>query len=275
MRCLPSGWFHRLVLMTLLPVTAVAQPTIARSFEQLQGLLDRASIVVVIDTAGRETWGRVVEVSASALTLAVMERDGDRTLTTSRTRTLLEHTIALIVRSDGSGRMGPAIYPASWHKVEAVRPETPITIELETGERRSYCLTSADRDRLQVLTSSGRTETVEKSRVVRMLRRGFDDPVGNGVALGALTGGGAALALVAIERRRCGPTCNEPPNVAALTVTVTALYAGAGALVGWIVDRSHKGTDVLFPVAPAPRSSISVSPVLWSGSRGVRLTIRF
>ena len=52
-------------------LTGCAARTPARSFPDLQPRLKRGATVYVIDSTGNETKGRIVEVSSSALTLAV------------------------------------------------------------------------------------------------------------------------------------------------------------------------------------------------------------
>lgn len=262
-------------VLVAVAVNSAAAQNIAPSFERLQEFLKAGEDVYVVDHAGQETWGRVVDISASTLTIARMHRSKTGTVITDDRRTFREDTVTRILRSDALGAKGATLYPASWHRVQALQADTPISVVLDTGERRNYRFTSAGPRRLRLLTSSGRPEHVEKSRISRVLRQGFDDPVDNGLVFGALTGAGAALGFIAVAQARCGSGCNEPSNYTALSLTFTAFGTGVGAFAGWAVDRIHKGTELLFPVAPTATASVSVSPILSVRRRGVSVAIRF
>jgi hypothetical protein len=90
------------------------------------------------------------------------------------------------------------------------------------------------------------------------------DPNGNGAALGALIGAGAAVGLAAVMYARCGDGC-EAPSEGPTYLLAGGVGASAGAFVGWLVDKAHKG---------APRR-IAVAPVIAPREKSVRVAVRF
>ena len=89
------------------------------------------------------------------------------------------------------------------------------------------------------------------------------DPVGNGIAAGALLGAGAGLAVMAAMYAQCDGTC-DAPEPAPMYVGAAAFGAGAGALVGWLVDAARKSD-----------SRVRVTPVVTPRRQAVRFAVRF
>ena len=94
-------------------------------------------------------------------------------------------------------------------------------------------------------------------------RRDRPDSVGNGIAAGALVGAGAGLALVAVMYAQCDGTC-DAPEPAPMYLRTAALGAGAGALVGWLVDAARKSDN-----------RVRVTPVVMPRRQAVRVAVRF
>lgn len=69
----PTRRLSELVLaVAFVPSLAHAQ-SLARTFKELQRILKPKPVVVVIDTTGQETRGRVAEIAESSLALAIPE----------------------------------------------------------------------------------------------------------------------------------------------------------------------------------------------------------
>lgn len=260
MASLNRRWLRWIVVgLALLPSGAHAQ-SVAQSFQELQGILKTGEIVVVVDKAGEETWGQVTEVSGASLGLAIMEKPADRpgTVVTSRTRTFAADTVEQIARSDLSGVRGTVIFPASWEKVSEVRPGSPITVVLKTGERRDFRFKTIGPGDLTLTTADGREETLSKSLVDRVVRRGYSDPTGNGLAYGGAIGAGTAFTMMAMMFARCDAGCEAPAP--GPTYAAAAAFGGAiGAAVGWALDKAHKDSEMLFPIVSAGRKGVGLS----------------
>jgi hypothetical protein len=92
-----------------------------------------------------------------------------------------------------------------------------------------------------------------------------DDPVGNGIAWGALAGAGVAAGLVGIAYAQCNDTCDAPARLP-MYAGGMAIGAGSGAGVGWLIDKLHKGK------APAP---VAVAIRADRQERAVRVSWQF
>lgn len=68
----------------------------------------------------------------------------------------------------------------------------------------------------------------------------YDNPVGNGVAIGAALGAIGGIVLTGALYAECRNLCDAPDELPTYAM-YAGLGAGAGAGVGWLVDRLHKG----------------------------------
>jgi hypothetical protein len=269
--------------VSLFPSGAQAQ-TVVRSFQELDGVLKPGDIIVVTEVTGEDTWGKVSGVSPSSLGLVILEKGRSelQTVTTTVRRTFTEDMVAAITWSDLSGTKGTRIYPASWDKVEALQPDSEIVVFLKTGEQRNYLFRRAGQADLVLVTASGQDETMPKSFVERITRKGYRDPVGNGIGYGALVGAVGGWGAFRLQGAMCGRDCEGSGEFP------TAVFgAGIGALVGYVIDRLHKGSEDLFPVASGPsnppalssasaRSVIAdFSPLVSSKRIGMGVRLRF
>ena len=241
-----------LLLMLSVPATAGAQP-IARTFEEVRGLVANGDYVVVVESGGTETWGKVADISASTLvvTLAVRSPDGARVVISGERRVVASDSMALLHRSDATGHKGDAIYPASWAQVDALPAGTDVSVELRSGERRRFDFVRADLDSLSVRSADGRHEALPKSRIGRVVRHGVADGTGDGAVIGALAGAGTGLGLMSMMYATCDG-CDAPAR-GPMFLAAATFSAAIGAAAGWIVDRLHKGRRIVFPVALAIR----------------------
>ncbi len=95
----------------------------------------------------------------------------------------------------------------------------------------------------------------------------YDDPVGNGIAIGAALGAIGGLVVTGVLYRQCHDLCDAPAELPTYAM-YAGLGAGAGAGVGWLVDRLHKGKR--------PRSvPVAVNIRADRQERAVRLQWRF
>ena len=95
----------------------------------------------------------------------------------------------------------------------------------------------------------------------------YDDPVGNGIAIGAALGAIGGVVFTGALYRNCHGLCDTPDNLPTYAM-YAGLGAGAGAGVGWLVDKMHKGKrPAAMPVAVAIRADRQ--------ERAVRLQWRF
>jgi len=68
----------------------------------------------------------------------------------------------------------------------------------------------------------------------------YDDPVGNGIAIGVGLGAIAGVVLTGALYAECRNLCDAPDELPTYAM-YAGLGAGAGAGVGWLVDKLHKG----------------------------------
>jgi hypothetical protein len=262
-----TGYFRGLlgaVLVAFLPSAAAAQ-AVARTFSELQTILKPKDFVVVVDRNDQETWGPVVSVSDRTLTVARALRADGRVEITADRREFAEGSVTLVLRSDRTGARGAGVYPPSWDRVEALPPGSEVTIVLASGERQRSRFAGVTAEGVRLLAPSGQSSRFAKADVVSLERRGVDDPVGNGIAIGAVAGAGAGLAIVSAMYAACGDGCDAPAR-GPTYLTAVGFGAGIGAAIGWIADRAHKGKEVVFP---------AVAPIVTRERKGLVFTVRF
>lgn len=95
----------------------------------------------------------------------------------------------------------------------------------------------------------------------------YDDPVGNGIAIGAALGAIGAVVVTGALYAQCDDLCDAPAE--APTYAMYAGFgAGIGAAAGWVIDKLHRGKrPAALPVAIAIRTDRQ--------ERAVRLQWRF
>ena len=152
-------------------------------------------------------------------------------------RTLIS-LVSLVVVSTVSVPAG--VVPGKWQKVDALQPGTQIKVTLKAGDRIECIFNSSGPVDL-TLTDAGRGEVkVPKSEVLKIVGSdGYNDSIGDGVAMGALIGVGLVLVSMAVEGNSRFSNAGE-----------IALGAGMGAVVGLVVDTAHKGNELLYRAAP-------------------------
>ena len=129
------------------------------------------------------------------------------------------------------------VVPGRWEKVDTLPPEAEIIVTLKAGARLECVLKESGADDLTVITSTGGQLKVAKSEVeeVETIEK---DGVRDGVLIGAAIGfaGPVIVTLVSgVDRTEVS-----------LGFAVGVIGAGVGAAVGYLMDKSHKGTEVLY-----------------------------
>lgn len=253
------------LLASLCAASAAAAQSPARSFGELQGVLAVGDYVVVVEPGDRALWGRVVEISPASLVVTELRRRDGRIESGGERVALTPERVQAVFRSDEKGARVAAVYPASWHAVDAMPAGSDVDVELTSGDRRRYRFAGTTPRGLRVTTAAGGEEILSRSDIARVERRGVDDPVGNGIAIGALIGAGSGFAIAAAMYATCGQGCDAPAEGPTYAISM-GVSAGIGAAAGWIVDRLHKGKKVAFPVA---------APILTRDTKGVAIVVRF
>jgi hypothetical protein len=119
-----------------------------------------------------------------------------------------------------------------------------LTVVLASGVRGSYRAAGLTADTLRLLTESGQPESLRKSDVRRVERRGVNDSVSDGIAIGALAGAGTCAGLVAAAYAACNDNCDAPARGPTF-LGAMSLGAGVGALTGWIAGNKSRSSGEL------------------------------
>ena len=236
-----------LAILLLAPSLATAQ-TLPRTFTDLAALLAPRDRIVVLDVTGRETTGPVESVAADSFTMAVTEKTPTGSRTLAERRTFREADVRSVRRLTETGAAGPVIYPVSWDRVHALPAGTAVRVSFAEGKTESYRFGAASANALTLTTASGQPLTISKASIARVVREQYRDSVGNGIALGALIGGGTMAVVTAMAYATCDAGCDAPAPGPFFASSI-AFGAGIGLAAGWVIDYLHKGSDVVFPVA--------------------------
>jgi hypothetical protein len=106
-----------------------------------------------------------------------------------------------------------------------------------------------------------------QSREARPAAERYDDPVGNGIAIGAALGAIGGVVVTGALYAQCHDLCDAPAEAPTYAM-YAGLGAGIGAGAGWVIDKLHKGKrPAAVPMAVAIRADRQ--------ERAVRLQWRF
>lgn len=133
---------------------------------------------------------------------------------------------------------GQVAAPGPWEKVDALPPGNQIIITLKSGVRMEGAFQDSSPQDLALMALTGGEQRVPKADVQGVSSEKKDSVV-DGLLLGAVIGAGAG-ALWGYGRRtfQCETGC-------ALTWGVI-MGTPVGAVVGWLRDRKHNQTEVLY-----------------------------
>jgi hypothetical protein len=128
----------------------------------------------------------------------------------------------------------------SWEKVEALQRDFPLVVTLKTGDRLEAAFKSIEPAMLVLTNRAGQEFSIPLSTVARVAAQQTADSLTNGAAIGAGIGVGVAVAVLAALGSQDGYV------LPSAKVGAPLLLAGAGALLGALVDRAHKSEKVLY-----------------------------
>ena len=141
-----------------------------------------------------------------------------------------------------SSLLNAQVIPGRWEKVDALEQGAEIVITMKSGERVKGTFQQHDAETLFVAEVNGSERPIperEVAKVVRPLVEG--DSSWDGAAIGAAIGYGGGWAGLAAMKSGGGDWAWSDAFE-----MFGPIGAGVGALVGYLVDKSHKGTEVLY-----------------------------
>ncbi len=141
-----------------------------------------------------------------------------------------------------SGLLKAQVVPGRWEKVDALEQGTEIIFTMKSGERVDGAFQQHDAEILFVAEVNGSERPIPErdvAKVVRPLVEG--DSSWDGAAIGAAIGYGGGWAGLAAMKSGGGDWAWSDAFE-----MFGPIGAGVGALVGYLVDKSHKGTEVLY-----------------------------
>jgi hypothetical protein len=72
----------------------------------------------------------------------------------------------------------------------------------------------------------------------------------------------------------CDAGC-EAPAPGPMFAAAAGFGAGIGALVGFVVDKLHKGSELVYPSTGSHAPPVAVSPILSPNHTGLSVSFRF
>ena len=133
-----------------------------------------------------------------------------------------------------------SVPPGNWAKVESLSKGDEISVKMTFGDKMKGEYLGLDSDAIRLKTE-GKERVYPRNDIAEIHLLNINDSNQNGVGIGALVGG-AALGLLAVNAFK--DEANS--NVAAAAVVSGALGAGIGGLVGYVVDNSKKGSELIY-----------------------------
>ena len=138
------------------------------------------------------------------------------------------------------------VIPGRWDKVDALARGSQITVTLAGGDRTDNAFIRSDADVLVLLNGSGSEIRLAKSDVQTVTQR-TQDPVRNGVLIGAATGFGVGfLGLAAFNAKETASGPIWDGESVGIYTSAGLVGAGIGALTGLIVDAGRSTTQLLY-----------------------------
>lgn len=135
--------------------------------------------------------------------------------------------------------------PGRWEKVEALQPGSAIQVQMKSGNVVKAAFVGSAPDSLTLNDEEKHSLNVPKSEVQRITTRAADSTRNGtliGLALGFAAGVAVGYAAYLQDSGDSGPFSD--PRVYVFLGGLPG--AGAGALIGYMADKSHKGEDVLY-----------------------------
>jgi hypothetical protein len=134
---------------------------------------------------------------------------------------------------------GAGIIPGSWDRVQRLQLGSPLVVTLKSGVRLEGAFNGLAQGELALTDPAGQTLTIARLEISRIVTR-VDDTLTNG----ALTGGGIGLAAALAVLAAAGS--GEGYVLPSAKWGAPLLLSGVGIVVGMLVDRAHKGQDLIY-----------------------------
>lgn len=134
------------------------------------------------------------------------------------------------------GLLNAGTIPGRWEKLDSQIPTTGLTVFLKSGERINCFFKESDSETLTVVDPVAGERRLQKSGVDRVeTSLAVRDSAMNGTLIGFGIGAGGYLGIHAVII-----PLQDHDFPSAL------IFGGIGALVGFLVDRTSQGPDVLY-----------------------------
>jgi hypothetical protein len=130
--------------------------------------------------------------------------------------------------------------PGNWARVDALQSGIPIIVTLRSELQMRGDFQTSDTDGISLLNSDGDEIRAVKADV-QEVRCEREDGNWNGILIGVGAGVGGALLLM--EQAQKGTSTDL---LGTRWAAAPFVLGGLGALIGWMVDDGHKGTDVVY-----------------------------
>lgn len=129
------------------------------------------------------------------------------------------------------------VIPGSWERVEALSSGSRLVVTLKSGNRVDGAFKALQPGELVLIDRAGKEIGLARSDIGIIADM---DTVTNGTLVGAGIGAAGALAILAILGAGDGYVLPSAKWGAPL------LLSGVGSLVGILVDRAHKGREIIY-----------------------------
>ena len=126
--------------------------------------------------------------------------------------------------------------PGRWEKIDTLSPGKKIVVTLKAGDRMECVFKSSGPGELTLIDPDGIERRYPKSEVRKIVsREKYKDAVLDGTLIGFASGAGGYLAVHA-----------PLAELQAHDFPAAIVFGAVGALVGYLVDKRHKGTEILY-----------------------------
>jgi hypothetical protein len=127
-----------------------------------------------------------------------------------------------------------SVPPGNWAKLKSLPLGAEISVKMMFGDKMNGEYMGLDAEAIHI-NIDGQKKTFPSRDVAEIRLREVRDPNNNGTLIGLAIGGGAAAFLLAIGYA-------EAEYYAVYVPT----WAGIGALIGYVSDNLHKGSELIY-----------------------------
>ena len=137
-----------------------------------------------------------------------------------------------------AGDEAQAVPPGNWSKVASLTPGAGISVRLSSGDRLEGGFLGLTDDGIR-LTMESRERLLPKKDVSEIRLPGIKDSRWNGTLIGMAAGAGLSGIPAAIR-------WGDNPESDAFGVVGIPACALIGALVGFLADNAHRGSELIY-----------------------------